>query len=242
MTSTTDNEKTTNTADWAKALVNEIRQGNKQLAKAVSVLSTQAAALCGAEARRDSVPADPTLPHIVRDMGSLDQLGQTISKANSVAVDLETNSLDHRTGEIVGVGFAMAAGVFYVPTAHRFEESGRLLPDQLLLQELADVVDFARVPLIAHNAKFELQWLRRHLRVTPNFIWDPMIAAKLLRADRPAGLKDLAVRELDVPEWELTTREMRSIQIMSVDRVARYCAKDCYYTLEMYERQRKHLG
>src|SRR5262249_49173660 len=50
-----------------------------------------------------------------------------------------------------------------------------------------------------HNAKFELAWLRRHAGIDPDFAWDTLLAARLLRPDLDAGLKAVAERELDAP-------------------------------------------
>ena len=69
-----------------------------------------------------------------------------------------------------------------------------------------------------------------------------MLAARLLRSDLPAELKDLAVRELDVPDWGLTKADIERVQFLPIERVARYCAKDCRYTLELYRRQRACLA
>jgi hypothetical protein len=44
-----------------------------------------------------------------------------------------------------------------------------------------------------------------------------------------------------VPEWGLSSRELGEIQVLPVDRVARYCAKDCYYTLQLYQMQQACL-
>jgi DNA polymerase-1 len=229
-------------ADWAEALVAEMGQLQRPLpGDELAVLRAQVADLRCAEAERDPAAPDPTLPTLVRDTASLERLAEAVREEPIVAVDLETSSLDHRAGEIVGVGFAVPSGTFYMPTAHRVRETRRLQPDQLPLRRLADIVDLEHAPLVAHNAKFELKWIRHHLRVTPRFVWDTYIAARLLRSDKPAGLKELATRELDVPEWGLNSREMGEIQFLPVDRVARYCAKDCYYTLQLYHLQQACL-
>ena len=52
-----------------------------------------------------------------------------------------------------------------------------------------------------------------------------------------ADLKDLASRVLDVPDWSLCKEEIKATQFLPVERVARYCAKDCRYTLELFWRQ-----
>jgi hypothetical protein len=68
-----------------------------------------------------------------------------------------------------------------------------------------------------------------------------MLAARLIRSDLSADLEDLAVRVLDVPGWEFTAAEIKRIQFMPVERVALYCAKDCRYTLQIFEAQQRCL-
>jgi hypothetical protein len=50
------------------------------------------------------------------------------------------------------------------------------------------------------------------------------------------------MEELDVPDWGLSPGELKAIQFVAIDKVARYCAKDCRYTLELFWRQRKCLA
>jgi ribonuclease D len=117
-----------------------------------------------------------------------------------------------------------------------------LLPDQFTAPEVAAALGLGRLPLVAHNAKFELKWLRRHAGISPHFVWDTMLVARLLRSDLPSGLKETAVRELDVPDWGLSKEELGRIQFLPIDRVARYCAKDVWYTLQLMRRQQACLA
>jgi DNA polymerase-1 len=228
------------TVGWAGQLVAALEQLPSALSEAdLAVLRAQLAGLAEAPA---PAATDAGLPIIVRGRRELAQLAERLAAAPAVAIDLETVGLDPRGGEVVGVGLAAAAAAYYVPTAHRFADTKDLLPDQLPPAEVAGALRLDRLPLVAHNAKFELKWLRRHASVEPRFIWDTMVAARLLRSDLPAQLKEVAVRELDVADWALPPKELARIQFLPVERVAVYCAKDARYALELYERQKKCLG
>ena len=184
---------------------------------------------------------DPKKPLIVRDHDTLEKAASSILANADVAIDLETSSLNPRRGEIVGLGIAVAGRTFYFPTGHRSQSDQRLLPDQLPLSDVVTALKLVERPLIAHNGKFELRWLRRHAGIDCHFTWDTMIAAALLRSDQPANLKAVAARELDVLDWSLPAKEMPHLQFLPIDRVAAYCAADCFYTLELYGRQRRCL-
>jgi DNA polymerase I-like protein with 3'-5' exonuclease and polymerase domains len=220
------------------------------LAGAAERLSDDEMATCSAQvetigcppAKAVALAPDPTAPRVVRDRKTLEEIAGLVGAAAEVAIDLETSGLDSRLGEIVGIGLAIGDDLnFYVPVAHRAPETKLLRPDQLSLHAVVQALHFDRLPLIAHNAKFELRRLCFHAGVTCHFVWDTMIAARLLASHLPADLKVVAARELDVPDWSLSKADMARMQFLPVDQVARYCAKDCRYTLDLYRRQKACL-
>jgi DNA polymerase-1 len=227
-------------SSWARQLIGELPEDTP--ADELALLDSQFRSLAAQVPVAKTLAPDPTAPQIIRDRKVLKQIAGLIEDTVEVVIDLETSALDPGTGEIVGVGLATAAGNYYLPVTHRFPESGLLRPDQLPLDVILRELPLARLPLIAHHAKFEFRWLRRHAGVACTFVWDTMLAARLLRSDQSAELKDVAARELDVPDWGMTKADIGRVQILPIERVARYCAKDCRYTLELYWRQRACLA
>lgn len=225
----------TTAAEWAAQLLARLAGQANFSPDDLAVLQTQAAALTRPAAA--ACATDPTVPQVLRRREELPALADRLAAATAVAIDLETSSLDPRQGEFVGIGLAVPDGAYYLPTGHRLAATDTLLADQLMPAEVASALGLEGRPLVAHNAKFEFKWLRAHAGFTPRFVWDTLLAARLLRADLPAGLKEVAVRELDVPDWGLAKQEMSKIAYLPVDRVARYCAKDVWYTLELMRRQ-----
>jgi hypothetical protein len=227
-------------AAWARRVLEEAAEEMSE--EELTVLEGQVKTLARAEPLLASLPPDPTAPTVVRNRKSLKQVAARLEAEPEVVIDLETSTLDPHTGEVVGVGFSAADANYYVPTAHRFEDSKELRPDQLPIDVVARELRLGKLALVAHNAKFEFRWLRRHAGVACNFVWDVMLAARLLASHLSAELKDVAGRELDVPDWSLGKEEIKKVQFLPVERVARYCAKDCYYTLQLYRRQRACLS
>jgi hypothetical protein len=225
---------------WARHLIDELPEDMP--ADELALLNCQLRSLTTRAQAADPLPPDPTIPQVVRDRKSLKQVAAQLVRADEVVIDLETSSLNPRSGEIVGVGLAAAGVNYYLPIGHRFAETGGLRPDQLPLDAIVRELRLHELPLVACNSKFEFRWLRHHAGVSCQFVWDVMLAARLLRSDLPAELKDLAVRELDVPDWGLTKADIERIQFLPIERVARYCGKDCRYTLEIYWRQRSCLA
>jgi DNA polymerase I-like protein with 3'-5' exonuclease and polymerase domains len=225
---------------WATRLIDELPEDTP--ADELALLHSQLRSLTTRVPAADLLPPDRTAPHVVRDRKSLKQVAAQVVGADEVVIDLETSSLDPRSGEIVGVGLATASVNYYMPIGHRFAETGKLRPDQLPLYAVVRDLCLHQLPLVAHNAKFEFRWLRHHAGVSCRFLWDVMLAARLLRSDLPAELENLAIRELDVPNWGLTKADIARLQFLPIERVARYCGKDCRYTLELYWRQRSCLA
>ena len=188
------------------------------------------------------MPPDPTRPTVVRTQARYRDVAKKVVEAPEVVVDLETSDLDYRKGEIVGIGLALRDGPLYIPISHRFEEDGKLRPCQLSLVNVLTALRLQEKHLIGHNAKFEFKWLRHHGNFRCEFGWDTMVAARLLRSDLPADLKAIAERELDVPDWGLSKAEIKRVQFLPIETVAAYCAKDCWYTLAIYRRQRACLA
>ena len=112
------------------------------------------------------------MPLIIRTQAALREAAERICKATNISLDIETSSIDPRRGEIVGVGVAIEGQAFYFPTAHRFDDTGDLLPDQLPVADVVEQLQLERCPVITHNGKFEMRWLRHHARATLNLTWD----------------------------------------------------------------------
>lgn len=226
---------------WAQRLV--ATMDGTVPAAMLAQLRQQAAVLVEAPtAPSRPMSPDPTKPIIVRDERGLMDVVAAIDGANAVSLDIETKGLDARKGEIAGVGLAVDGGAFYIPLGHRFEETGQLRPDQLPLGEVLSALRLQDRPLVAHNAKFEYRWLRHHGGITCFFIWDTMLAARLLHSDLKADLELVACRELDVPPWAISPADMKRIELLPIDRVASYCAKDCVHTLALYRSQLECLA
>jgi DNA polymerase-1 len=174
---------------------------------------------------------------IIRDVDGLQDLARRLYTADVVVVDLETSDLNPRKGAIVGVGVAAVDGAAYIPVNHVFESTNTLLPGQLPLAQVLQELRLQDRRLVGHNVKFETKWLRHHGGIEPAFVWDTMIAARLLRSDLAADLEAVAMRELDVPGWSLPANEITNVRFLSVDRVAAYCGKDVWYALALFRKQ-----
>ena len=100
-------------ASWARRLIGELPDDTP--AEELALLNSQVSALTAAAPAADLLPPDPTAPQVVRDRKALKEVARLVGEADEVVIDLETSSLDPRSGKIVGVGLAIA-GANYYPT------------------------------------------------------------------------------------------------------------------------------
>lgn len=157
-----------------------------------------------------------------------------------VVVDIETTSLFVGKGRILCIGF------------------GPMDRDDVMVWWPKDLRELRKLRIrrmIAHNAPFELRWLRSYgakLRCW----WDSMFMAHLLDENHPIGLKELVVRLLGYEDWsddnvagyadefgryEEDTTIPKRVLAKAKQRVSVYNGKDVHYTRELVRWQRRHI-
>ncbi len=175
-----------------------------------------------------------------------DQLGhlvEQIARAESIAIDVETDSTDPFTANLVGISIAHAVdNAWYIPVGHK---SG----DQLDLSQLRDALDPAinreDLGIVAHHGKFDLHILRRHGFSLNRLTFDTMIAAFLI-GDTSIRLKDLAFTRLGIQMTEIseligTGRNQDTMDNVEIAKAAPYACADVECTLGLVEPLKKGL-
>ena len=96
------------------------------------------------------------------------------------------------------------------------------------IQPLLDVLRTKK--LIAHNAKFERNWLRKAYQFEGDFIADTMLLSHYVNEKQPTGLEALAQLLFDAPPYG------EDIDYVNEpwESYAAYCAADCRYTYGLY--------
>jgi DNA polymerase-1 len=179
---------------------------------------------------------------VVRTSLDLLLLKDKLAVSDVITLDIETSSLEPREGFIVGIGLGVEGLVAYTPIAHALPEDGTLLPDQLSLFEVVSTLDLKSKKFIAHNAKFEFAWFKFHAGIDLQFDWDTLLAAKLLKPNMAADLENVAIRELDVAPWSLSTKSMDAFQTVDLGTASNYCGKDVLYTYQISQTQKKAMA
>ena len=140
--------------------------------------------------------------------------------------DTETTALDPYEGNIRLVQFSNGKNTFVIDLKP-FADSGdiKTMPE---LAPLRDLISAPKPIKIAHNAKFDAKWVRHHLGVDVNGIFDTLLASQLIAAgdqDRRHNLAEVANFflgvELDkseqVSDWSAAELSQSQIQYAAKD-------------------------
>lgn len=165
----------------------------------------------------------PTGPELRKTLAQL-------SRAEAVAIDLETTGLDPFRGKIKTVGLSWRHG------------QGISFPFDATPKAL---VSFLRSPCpkVFHNGQFDACWFLQHLGVYPrNVVWDTQLAARLRDENDPASLKVLALSMTDMgpyaDEIDQKVKDQGGWENLTFDDLWLYNAKDADATLRLFEQQR----
>src|SRR5665811_506147 len=180
---------------------------------------------------------------IVTDSKLLDHLVNEIGHASAIAIDVETDSTDPFTANLVGISIADAVdNAWYIPVGHC---SG----DQLALSQVRAALDpaltRADLGIVAHHGKYDLHVLRRHGFTLNRLTFHTRIAAFLI-GDTSIRLKDLAFTRLGIQMTEITEligtgRNQDTMDNVDISLAAPYACADVECTLGLVEPLTAHL-
>ncbi len=174
---------------------------------------------------------------IVDTPRKLASLAEVLDKAKTISFDTETTSTEEMQADLVGLSLAVEPGkAYYIPLGH---QSGNNLPLTQVMSALQKPMSLARIPKVAHNAKYDYIVLARHgLTVSP-IGFDTMIAEFLVDpSSRNLGLKNLASARLGEEMTHIealigTGRNQRNMSEIAVEPVAAYAGADAETTLRL---------
>ncbi|MGE0370341.1 MAG: DNA polymerase I [Gammaproteobacteria bacterium] len=170
--------------------------------------------------------------------GWLDKL----RKAELIAFDTETTSLDTLEAEIVGVSFAVNAGeAAYVPLAHEYPDvPGQLARDEVLAQ-LKPLLEDPHRPKVGQNVKYDLAVLARYGIRCAGLRFDTMLESYVLNSTLARhDMDSLALAYLGYKTLlyeEVTGKGAAQIPFSAVDTAVatRYAAEDADITLRLHQ-------
>ncbi|MEP0857533.1 DNA polymerase I [Trichocoleus sp. DQ-U1] len=173
------------------------------------------------------------------------QLQSCTDPDKPVAWDTETDALEPRDAQLVGIGCCWGidpSEVAYIPTGHK---SGENLDKTAVLEALRPILESADYPKSLQNAKFDRLVLRCQGISLAGVVFDTMLASYVLNPDNKIkrNLSDLALRHLELSISNYTDVEPKGKTIADLDiqSAAYYCGMQVYATFQLVSKLREKL-
>ncbi|HTP02267.1 MAG TPA: DNA polymerase I [Anaerolineales bacterium] len=200
-----------------------------------------------AEVRPVVVPQpEPTIAvRIVDSPQALNALSKTLATAEIISFDTETTSVEEMQANIVGISLSVQPGEgYYLPVGHL---AGNNLPIEQVIAALRIPFTDARIPKVAHHAKYDYIILARNGLFTSPIGFDTMIAEFIVDpSSRNLGLKNLAYARLaeemtHIEQLIGTGKHQLTMAEIAIESAATYAAADAETTLRLMPLLQKEL-
>ncbi|MEW5858949.1 MAG: DNA polymerase I [Cyanobacteriota bacterium] len=160
-----------------------------------------------------------------------------------VAWDTETDSLEPRDAQLVGIGCCWGiepSEVAYIPTGHK---TGENLDKTDVLEALRPILESADYPKTLQNAKFDRLVLRCQGVNLAGVVFDTMLASYVLNPENSHNLSDLVLRylELSISNYTEVVPKGKTIADIDIQTVAYYCGMQVYATFQLVLKLREKL-
>lgn len=199
-----------------------------------------AAATMPAAPASEPVPAVPYA--LIQDEAALADWAERLARAELIAFDTETTSLDPMRAELVGLALATAPGeACYIPVGHRAPGQAQLSWAKVRAV-LGPLLTDPHRPKLAHHGKYDLHVLARHGLPVHGLEHDSMLESYVLNSTLTQhNLDALAAHYLGhrtIKYEEVTGKGARQIGFADVDlaTACAYAAEDADVTLRLHRR------
>lgn len=163
-----------------------------------------------------------------------------IEKADLVALDTETDSLDSLQARLVGLSLSDAPGqAAYLPLGHNYPGAPAQLPLDAALARLRGWLEDPKQAKLGQNNKYDMHVFANHGIEVRGYQHDTMLQSYVLEAHKAHSLSSLALRHLGrtgVEFEELCGKGAAQISFAQVDieRASHYACEDAELTLALH--------
>ena len=165
-----------------------------------------------------------------------------LQKADLIAFDTETTSLDYMVAELVGVSFAVEAGkAAYVPVAHDYLGAPEQLDRTWVLDQLKPLLEDESKKKVGQNLKYDESVLARYEVNLKGIAFDTMLESYVLNSVATRhNMDDLAKFYLDyktISYEEIAGKGAKQLTFNQIDleKAGPYAAEDADITLRLHE-------
>jgi DNA polymerase-1 len=167
---------------------------------------------------------------------------EKLSRADLIAFDTETTSLDYMQAEIVGVSFAVESGsAAYVPLAHRYTGAPDQLDRNKILAALKSLLQSERPAKVGHHLKYDAHVLLNYDIALGGMKYDSMLESYVLNSTVTRHDMDSVAKRylgVDTIHYEdVTGKGAKQIGFdqVEIERAAEYSAEDADVTLQLHQ-------
>lgn len=167
---------------------------------------------------------------------------QQLNQTKFFAFDIETNSLDYMTAEIVGLAFSLEAKkAVYIPFAHDYTGAPEQLNREWVLQQLKPILEDPNYKKVGHNLKFDKSVLLNYGIHLHGIEFDTMLESYVLDSTGTRhnmdslALKYLGYRTIHFEDIAGKGVKQLTFNQIPMDLAAAYAAEDADITLQLHQ-------
>ena len=187
-----------------------------------------------------------TLPRLIFNLESLDDLVAQLNNAPIISVDTETTGIDPNSAKLIGISISIKEGEgYYIPLQHQTSNSQLQISE--VIQAITPSLTNPKIKKIGHNIGYDYTMLKRHgLTISP-ISFDTMIAEFITDpSSLNLGLKNLAFIRLcleitEIKELIGTGKKQITFDQVPLEPAAAYAVADCDVTLRLYPILKKEM-
>ncbi len=178
----------------------------------------------------------------ITDWAQFEQWRERLARADLIAIDTETTSLNYLEARLIGLSFSLdGEEAVYLPLRHRPETAGTQLPAQTVLEALRPLLEDPTHPKVGHHIKYDRHVFMNEGIVLAGIRSDTMLESYVLNST--AGRHDLdsvASRYLGIhktPFESLTGRgqHRKTFDEVSLDQATAYAGADAWITWRLHQ-------
>ena len=179
-------------------------------------------------------------PLIVDNLDKLTELIAHIHQAKITAWDTETDALDTKTANLIGIGCCWGNSpekVAYIPIQH---QEGKQLSLKEIQSQLKPILEDEQYPKTFHHTKFDRLIFVNHGFDLQGVVFDTMLASYILQPEASHKLSTLSQQyQLSAIAQDydsLNINKEETIANLTIEKTAQYCGLDVLSTWQLTEK------
>ncbi|MEZ9199470.1 DNA polymerase I [Shewanella sp. 10N.286.54.B9] len=172
----------------------------------------------------------------------LDNWIATLSKADLIAIDTETTSLNYMEAELVGISFAVEAGkAAYLPLSHDYVDAPAQLDKAMVFEKLTPLLENQAIKKVGQNLKYDISIFANAGIKLKGVQFDTMLESYVFNSVASKhNMDDLALKYLghkNISFEEIAGKGAKQLTFNQIplETAAPYAAEDADITLRLHQ-------